>query len=628
MRIGGSDQGAVSLMTVLCLVGIVMLLASAMVGVFTINLNTTQRSFNGTVAESEAEAGIAEVLYRITLEDNIDNSKQPPTVSFGRSEETIRGTVTPGVSPDEAYHVVTFAQGTGFPHSTNNTYLDRDTGFAGRTVPDGMLHIISTGYSQGQVRTIEALISKPPFPFGLATSGELVSRDPFVVKGVTSLANLIEGNEDRPGHILCNSPEGVVIGQSDPPRETYISGFVKSAGPIAIAQPARVLGGLRPNSDVSTLASIDVTRFRNEGEPGVVTINDPVFVKDQTMDIMYFFSGDQLTYERSVHLKQALLYVEGDLLIRGPVTGEGLIVVDGNVTFGSGTTLDGANKMAVLASGDVTIRGASNYFTGLIYCGGNFTASNVTVVGNTIVNSPDPAKGRAELENVTVVSNTETADMTITITSSSSALGQDNADDGVIPLMLNNDTFGLPDDWDYSNNGGGKLKGWISPDEDREMYVEALMKLYERALIINNSDGGFPKLGHGPGGGSAGAVWEQAQKLYQRAAKNRAINVKLAEKKKELEAAAKAKLPTGDIQAAIAELEAELVSKEDFRKLAEELVKAVFEHKKRHADGTGVFDDGTATMDISLEHRFNLNEYLPESERIKVAFWRVYNHRL
>lgn len=622
-----SIRGAVSLLSVLCLVGIVMILASAMVGVFSMNLNMTQKSFNGSIAESEAEAGIAEALYRITdaNDNNIDNSQQPPAVKYGRSGETIRGTITPKLSPEEAYHVVTFAEGTGFPRSTNNTYLDRDTGSLERAVPDGMFHIVSTGYCRGQYRTIEALVSKPPFPFGLATSGKLVSPDPFVVKGVSSISNLLDDKEDRPGHILCNSPEGVTIGQSDPPRPTYISGFVKSVGPISIEQPAQVLGGLRPGADASTLATIDVKKFRNEGQPGVVTINDPNFVREQTMDIMYFYSGKQLTYERSVKLNKAFLYVEGDLVIKGPVTGEGLIVVDGNVTFASGTTLDGANKMAVLASGDVTIRGSNNYFTGLIYCGGDFTASNVTVIGNTVVNSPDLQKGQANLENVTIISNAETADMTITITSSSHAEGQDNADDGVIPLLLNNNTFGLPHDWDYSNGGGGNLVGWVNPEESQENYVKAMMLLWERATNLTSE---LPKLGFGPTSNSAGSIWQQAQELYQVMVDNRTLYVEIDQIEQEIKAAEADGLPTNHLHARISQAQGRVVSREDFREMAAALVSAVFAHKQRYADGTGVFDDGTVDMDIVVKQRFNLNEYLPESERVKIAYWRVHQRRL
>ncbi len=625
MRI--SIRGAVSLLSVLCLVGIVMILASAMVGVFSMNLNMTQKSFNGSIAESEAEAGIAEALYRITdaNDNNIDNSQQPPAVKYGRSSETIRGTITPKLSPEEAYHVVTFAEGTGFPHSTNNTYLDRDTGSLGRAVPDGMFHIVSTGYCRGQYRTIEALISKPPFPFGLATSGKLVSPDPFVVKGVSSISDLLDDKEDRPGHILCNSPEGVTIGQSDPPRPTYISGFVKSVGPISIEQPAQVLGGLRPGADASTLATIDVKKFRNEGQPGVVTINDPNFVRDQTMDIMYFYSGNLLTYERSVKLNKAFLYVEGDLLIKGPVTGEGLIVVDGNVTFGSGTALDGANKMAVLASGDITIRGANNYFTGLIYCGGDFTASNVTVVGNTVVNSPDPEKGKANLENVTMISNTETADMTITITSSSHAEGQDNAPDAVIPLGITSDTFGLPTDWDYSNGGGGGLGGWIDPKNPQSMYVEILMDLWQASLDPSSQ---FPVLGMKPSGKGVDGIWDQATALYELASQNRSVSDQINQLESSKESAQGNHELLAQIEAQIQALEAsQAEAKIVFQTAAAALVNSIYNHMKAHADGDGTYDDGTVDMDIVIKQRFNLNEYLPESERVKIAYWRVHHRR-
>ena len=46
---------------------------------------------------------------------------------------------------------------------------------------------------------------------------------------------------------------------------------------------------------------------------------------------------------------------------------------------------------------------------------GNLKASNVIIVGNTIVNASDPDKGKAELDNVTVVSNEETGDMTLEV---------------------------------------------------------------------------------------------------------------------------------------------------------------------------------------------------------------------
>lgn len=623
------SRGAVSLITVLSLVGVVMVLAAAMVGVFSLNLNVAQKSFNATVAEAEAEAGIAECLYRLSRDENVDNSYNPPRVSFGRNAETIRATITPGFDPSEAFHVVTFATGGDFPHSTNNTYLDRDTGALGRSVPDGMIHLISTGFCRGQFRTIECLVAKPPFPFGLATSGPIVSKDPFVVKGVSSIANLIEGTEDRPGHLLCNSPEGVTIGQSDPPRATYVSGFIKSVGPIAIAQPAEVLGGLRPHSDPSTLPQIDVTSFRNEGQPGVVTLYAPLFSNNQVMDIMYYFSGPTLTYEGAVTLKKAFLYVDGDLVIRGPVTGEGLIVVNGNATFLSGTNLDGANKMAVLASGDVTIRGQHNSFSGLIFCGGDFRASNITVVGNTIVHSSDPSKGKADLENVTVVSNSETADMTITITSSSSARGQSNARDAIFPMMINSGYFGLPPDWDYRDNGGGRLEGWIDPSHPPSQAVGQLMDLWQRSLTMDPAKP-FPQLsGLAPSGPGAAPIWDQATALYEVAAGNHERSQTIQSLDDQIRQARAQGLPTDGLQALRDQhLQERTTAEAQFRADAEALVQAIHQHMRSHANGDGVFDDGVVEMDIVRHERFALNEYLPESERLKIAFWRLHPHRL
>ncbi len=136
-------------MSTLLLVTIVLLVAATMAGVFTLNMNITQRVSNGTVALNEAEAGIAEVLYQISRDENVsktENAQQQPIIDWGKNNETLRSTITPGYSDEEAFHIVTFDPSSEFPHSTNNTSLDRNSGSLGRTVPDGRLHLVSTGY--------------------------------------------------------------------------------------------------------------------------------------------------------------------------------------------------------------------------------------------------------------------------------------------------------------------------------------------------------------------------------------------------------------------------------------------------------------------------------------------------
>lgn len=621
-----------SLMSALFLVALFLTLAATMVAVYSANLNMTQRTLNGTIAQAEAEAGIAEALYRMTREENIDNSSQPPKVFFGRASEEIRATITPNLSNSEAYHVLTFDRSSAFPHSTNNTYLDADQGSLGRTVPDGTFHLVSTGYCRGQYRTVECVVKKPPFPFGLAASGKIESPDPLVVRGVSSIQALIDGNEDRPGHILCNSSDGVSIGSStaSPPVETFISGFVKSVGPISINQPAQVLGGLRPGADVSTLADIDIQAFKNEGEPGVVTLLEDTYTETQQMDIMYYYQGDTLTYERSVNLNQAFLYVQGNLVMKGPVTGEGLIVVDGDARFESGTALSGSNKMAVLASGDMTIIGNHNYFAGLVYAEGNLNAANVTIVGNTVINSSNPSDGQAELSNVTFISNEETADMTITITSSSKARGQNNEGDS-FPLLANPGAggmvFGIPP-------GGGDLEGWLMPGDTPAKFQGELVKdIWDTA--VSGTD--FPQfIQPAPVPKGTEGLWAQAAALYALAEPMGDWNAEIDSKEAQIDELQNS-VPVD--QASIDQLRAEITILEDqieahrvaneqaFQDAETAIVQAVFDHKASFTDAHGTLDDTFADMDILREERFNLNEYLPESEKVKVTFWKLHNQR-
>ena len=631
-----------SLPSVLLLVTIVLMVAATMAGVFTMNMNITQRVSNGSMALAEAEAGVAEVLYHITREENVEGDKDSKTaqVSWGRNGETLRSTITPGMSEDEAYHVVTFDPSSSFPHSTNNTYLDSDSGDLGRTVPDGMIHIISTGYCKGQYRTVEAIVERPPFPFGLATSGAINSRDPIVVTGVSSLANFVAGEEDRPGHILCNSPDGVTIGAapSGVDSTTQISGFVKSVGPVNIAQPAVVRGGIRSFADPSTITNIKVSDFQLAGEPGVVTVLDDRYDQPQNLDVMYNYSGSHLQYMSQVHLNNAMLYVDGDLTIHGPVSGVGLIVVDGNATFKSGSALSGSNKMAVICSGDVTIEGNSNYFTGLVYCEGNLNATNITILGNAIVNSSDPSKGSARLRNVKFVSNEETAEMVIPITSSTQATATTNLGNGSMPNV-----FAGPQGFGHVNGADGS--GWIDANvTDGNLDFIASNQLLNGVMgpAFADTAGEIPPMVYPPGGvGDAGYIWAQAESLRAMSvaalAERNRIDSEIAELERQLDAVTGNDQDAEDerdrIRSQISGLESDLSDYQDqmeadFQEAARTMLEQMREYAATHTDASGTLESEIVDMDIEIDKEFVLNRYLPQSERVKVSYWKVHPRRL
>lgn len=638
-----------SILSVLVLVSIVVVVAAAMTGVFTMNMNVTQRVSNGTIALAEAEAGLTEVLYQITRDGHLDpepaarKEGEDSIVTWGLNGETIRGTITPEMGSDKAFHVVTFARDSEFPYSTNNTNLTNNTGYLGRTIPDGAIHVVSTGYCNGQYRTVECIVEKPPFPFGLATTGPIVSVDPIVVKG-TSSAGVFDPNEegDRPGHLLTNSKEGVSIGASSG-RQTEISGFVKSSGGVSIAQPAVVRGGVRTYTDESTLTDIDISNFDLIKEPsGVVNIVDSLYVKDQKLDVMYRYSGPHLVYKGSVSLEKAMLYVDGDLTIEGPLKGEGLVVVNGNAHFKSGTSLLGSNKMAVLASGDITIEGANNYFMGLVYCEGNLKASNISIVGTTVVNAPDSSKGRAELQNVSVISNEETRDMTVEVTTSSEAGTSLSVGDGFLPSFPYFDTengeaptgvFGFDPTKLKSDGSYDNVTGLL----DRDAYEKKMEKLANDTAImlfdVARDGGQLPDWNEPPFINNSESIWENARNIYKEAQK-------IAQAKADMDNAQQA-IPSDpsdpghggavtayeDQKKKFEELSS-LEAREDFIKALDGLGSEIVDYQARHARADGSFKDGLAKEDIKRSIRFNLNEYLPESERVKVSFWRVYPRRL
>lgn len=388
---------------VLTIVTVMSFLAASMTAMFMMNVNLTQSSFNGDIALTEAETALSELMYNLG-DDN--------THSFGKADEEIRGQATPGFRKDEAYHVLTFKSGTGFPRSTNNIGGSGPASGDGRQVPVDCVHVYSTGVCRGQRRTIEAVIRKPPAPYGLCASGSIHSVSPLTVLGVSKASSNVNPlKPDRPGHVVSNGEIKV-----DAPGSN-ITGFMKACGPVTVVGPAQVAGGLRPNASNTVLLDIDIPALNpqspsaaaspNEGGmTGVVEIIETNHGA-QKMDVMYY-CGHNLKFEGPVQMDNAFLYVKGNLEILGGLWGTGAIVVDGDVTITGGTSLAAANdsEVALLASGMITLRqGANNYFRGILYSKKGLDAKNMVVIGSAIVNSNDATQGRCELDQMTFVAD-------------------------------------------------------------------------------------------------------------------------------------------------------------------------------------------------------------------------------
>ncbi|MEW6281547.1 MAG: hypothetical protein AB1758_23255, partial [Candidatus Eremiobacterota bacterium] len=400
--------------TAIALVAIMSTIALALTGAFTLSLNFTNGYTNQELAQSEAEAALAELLARLA-----------ETPSYGMSgNETIRGTATPGLNERHAFHILTFDRGqTDFAFSTNATGGGGPappplSGSLGRPVPSGTIHAVATGYCRGQYCTLEAVIENPPFPYGLATSGPVRSpASPLVVKGVSNLAAWQNtGQDDRPGHVFSNSTDGVRIGVGpDPTKHTYVSGFVRSVGTVSIDQPATVLGGIRSGAPSLDLPVIDLEQMRNSGQIGVALVVDRN-LPSQILDIAYY-CNDDVYFNGPVEMRNAFVFSERSITINGGLRGVGAIVALGDVILNGDSALSASDHVALLARGKITIRGSGNYFTGIVFSETGIDAKNLTVAGNVIANSPLPNQGSADLEQVTILSTQNAGLLSFTVNS-------------------------------------------------------------------------------------------------------------------------------------------------------------------------------------------------------------------
>lgn len=638
-------QGA-ALHVVLAVVAILMLLASSMVALSTMSLNLLNSYHNGQVAQNEADTGLARLLYALADQR-----------AFGENRvDEIRGCVTPGFADPESYHYVTFNPSKGFPHSVNNTNGGTPNGYAGRSIPSRMIHAFVTGHCRGQYRTIEVLLEQPPYPFAVASSGRIRSSGPLIAQGTSSTEKFLANDLSRPGNVASNSTSrdgtnpAVYIG-ADPNRpdlQTLITGFVQSSGMVMIKQPAVVKGGIRPTTDAVKLPDIDVTRFDNtKPDPdtglkpeGVVEISPKTFGA-QTLDVTYHCSHD-LTYTGNLTLDNAFLYVKGDLNIQGGVKGTGAIVVDGNVTVEGDTSLEADNRVALVVSGDATLKGNGNFFQGLVYSKGNLTASHVTVVGNMVVNSKDPGKGSTGLEQVRLVDNPQAASLKFTVVSSKKATSQQTNGDRpfrIGPILKDKDdpSQGYTPGFEGQNDAGDAdhgADGWFSEPDARKYIYEMLVPKDSTAVAGAMTSLNFGDLGNARSRCSdAGDVWKAYDAIQKGAETYKANLERLAayDTWTKMPEPKQSGPPAGissdaERDAVVAE---NLALVTEYPKLVGELANAYMNYYESHASATGTFKKpGKIIERVEKTYDFDLNQFLPQAQRLKMKYWHVSYQRL
>lgn len=630
-----------SLAVAMSVVAIMAIIASTMAAVSMMSLDYTQRWTHASVALHEAEAGIAELLYSV--------ADDPQVGKDGVTE--LRSRLTEGYDDRDCGHVVTFRRDGDAPWSVNNLDGTSPEGYGGRTVPAKMVHAWSVGRCRGVVRTLEVLIEKPPFPYALATSGRIVSKTPLVVEGTRSMADFAAGRLNRPGHVCANS---TLTGEGDPLRaairiladasasdsETYISGFARSAGGIRIDRGV-VVGGVRPQSGRVMLPDIEVADFRMAGAPGVFSIGASEMPLPSTgkfvLDVMYDRDGN-LTLNGPVVMRNAFLFVKGDLTVRGSLTGSGAVVATGSVTINGDARLEAGSRVALLCGGKAILNGSGNLFQGLVYAKGGVSASRITVLGNIM--AAGGAGSDVVLDRVRLVSSLDTTRIDFTARSSSNAIGGDDSD-ALAALRLGGRRTNRDGVYQYSgelpapdrpetpayNDKGEVVPGAISDNDTLDGLRNNAQGLRDVLLIGKDGKEGsriqdfrfdaakMPKLKDPRAAAQISEATGPLTEMNDAAERWRALQLDIER--------------LSDTEGSDAQMTAlrreQTQAFERYTRAAEQCARSFSTVLEETLDDALTYDaNGKKTLDVRHAFDFDLDRILTDGARLKVVFWRVH----
>lgn len=294
-------------------------------------------------AQYAAEAGLAETMESIRPGGfSIANGTLTGTLSFGATY-TVEFKDAP---PFEPYHSV---------NNLNNAFGAADSHRGPATVPPSSALIIVRANSGGVERTVEAEVSRGTGKLitgnAIQTSGTIQMSGDVNVDGIKGMSE----QEEVPGNIHANADSGTTVEWDSSGSNARITGTVSSLGGSIDLSGYTPMGGPASIGSSAPFRRQNIQQKVGNGtgvDPGSLVVGSISLTGEQKR------SGD-MTVQGDLELDGATLYVEGNLLVNGSITGQGTIYVNGNTSFqgDSNVTAHSEHKVALLSHGDVTLSG-------------------------------------------------------------------------------------------------------------------------------------------------------------------------------------------------------------------------------------------------------------------------------
>jgi hypothetical protein len=402
--IGRRGSSLLDTLLIVTLAGVVTLVLAAVVS-FHVQF---QLRVSGTVAardaaESALSATTAEVL------DYADHGN-----SFGIKAITVRASCSNDAT-STALGLVTFGTAISFSGGTlqpslNNWLTDSSAvDSAGRVVAPHCVELFAAGQAGTHTQKLRTCLYMPDYPYVLASSGPILSPTGLIAASVAPGTDLnatngqVPASASRPGCVSSNSAASpaVLLGPG-----SLITGDVTAVGLVSLASDAAVQGMVRSGAGAVPIPTIHASAYdpSNPAHPKNYAVLTSTMTP-QTLEGYWRASDMPLTTLGDLKLENAVLFVTGNLLITGVLSGNGGIVVCGTTTLQHGANFAADNQVAIVSEGDLTLHGDgenSSTFQGLLYTNGNLHADNITLYGGFVANAPNGGGSQVSLSQVTM----------------------------------------------------------------------------------------------------------------------------------------------------------------------------------------------------------------------------------
>ena len=397
------------------------LVVSAGTSIFQIRLSNQEDGIDGARALAEAAAKV--MVARLIKDQNLGPAS---TLDGGNLE--MRLTFPETYPGGEGLLTLNDGRATalGIPLSVNNLKsANAVPGPDGNPVAGETARLVALGRYRDRDYRLEVVLNIPKFPYVVSSTVPLRGEN-MVVFGVNDPSALVSGFavDDAlraPGHIATNAPGTDSLELAG---TSNVKGDAQSRGTVLKGPSATVTGEIRNQADLAPVPEVDITDFDPVNRSGAEITALSSDISGGGDPISGFNRAPAgLTVNGKLDLNGGVVYVVGDAKVTGGISGNGALIATGKIeiTGGGGASFTGANGAAVLAGGDLTLRGVNDSarqdFRGLVYTRGNLITSNVNIAGSVAINNPSGGGGpRSEITNADLVESSQLGTVRIPVT--------------------------------------------------------------------------------------------------------------------------------------------------------------------------------------------------------------------